>query len=82
MIEITCNNSKNKSVTFMRNGGRADQIMVFANQYDSYEGRFEYWFTVGTYKTLKNAKRAAQKQFGNLGYTFDPVELETLNFAD
>lgn len=81
-ICIVCNNSKRKSVTFMRNGGKDDQVMAFANQQSDQEGYHEYWFTIGTYKSLKNAKRAAKRQLGNLGYTFDPVELETLNFAD
>lgn len=80
MIEIKCNNSKTKSVTFWRNGGRADEVMVFANQI--YDGQSEYWFTIGTYKSLKNAKRGAVREMGKHGYTFDPKELETLNFAD
>lgn len=75
MISISCKNS-NKSVTFFRNGGHNDCIMAFANQDN------EYWFTIGTYKSLKNAKRAAKKQLGDHGYTFDPIELENLNFAD
>lgn len=80
MIEIKCNNSKTKAVTFWRNGGRADEVMVFANQI--YDGHSEYWFTIGTYKSLKNAKRGAVRAIGEHGYTFDPVELEKLNFAD
>lgn len=76
MIEIKCNNSKTKSVSFWRNGGHDDQVMVFAKEYN------EYWFTIGTYKSLKNAKRGAVRAMGDHGYTFDPVELETLNFAD
>lgn len=30
----------------------------------------EYWFTVGWYKTIANAKRGAAKQLARLGYTF------------
>lgn len=81
-IYIVCNNSKRKSVTFMRNGGKDDQVMAFANQQSDIEGYHEYWFTIGTYKSLKNAKKAAVRAMGKHGYTFDPVELEKLNFAD
>lgn len=82
MIQIISNNSKNKSVKFMRNGGRADDILVYACQYDSYEERYVYWFAVGEYKNIKNAKRAAKKQMLAQGYTFDEKELEALDFAD
>lgn len=81
-IGIVCNNTNRKSVTFMRNGGHNDQVMAFANQQSDQEGYHEYWFTIGTYKSLKNAKKAAVKEFAKFGYTFDPVELETLNFAE
>lgn len=80
MIRIYCNNSKTKSVSFMRNGGKEDEIITTACQ--SYDGYNEYWFTIGTYKSLKNAKRAAVKAMKKHDYTFDQVELETLNFAD
>lgn len=76
MIEIKCNNSKFKSVIFWRNGGREDQVMVFAMEEN------EYWFTIGTYNSLRNAKKGAVKAMGDHGYTFDPVELKTLNFVD
>ena len=80
MIEIKCNNCKTKSVTFLRIAGRADHVMVFANQI--YKGQSEYWFTIGSYKSLKNAKRGAVRAMRDHGYTFDPDELEKLNFAD
>lgn len=81
-ICIVCNNSKRKSVTFWRNGGKDDQVMAFANQQSDIEGYHEHWFTIGTYKSLKNAKKAAVRAMRDHGYTFDQVELETLNFAD
>ena len=42
MKRINCNNSESKAVEFILNGGRKDEIMVFAVM-DT-----EYWFTVGT----------------------------------
>ena len=72
MATIICNNSAKKSVTFILNGGI--NILVFASQ----DG--EYWFTVGRgYKTVNGAKRAAVKEMGRLGYTFDENEMKNLN---
>lgn len=83
MITITCNNSNTKAVEFMRNGGRNDEILVFAVAYDSYSERYEYWFSIGKfYKTLKAAKRAAVRVMAKFGYTFDEKELEALKFND
>ena len=59
MVRIKCNNSERKSVQFTLNGGRKDEIMVFALQ----DG--EYWFAVGNgrmYKTASGAKKAAMKE--------------------
>lgn len=71
-MEIKCNNSSSKMVRFMQNG--INSIIVVALQ----DG--EYWFTVGYYKTLAGAKRAAKKQFAALGYTFDEKGLANLAF--
>lgn len=73
MKGIKCNNSSSKSVRFFANGGNENDIMVFAIQ----DG--EYWFTIGkSYKSLKNAKRAAVKEMAKHGYTFDEKEMEKL----
>lgn len=74
MISIKCNNSESKSVTFFRNGGKDDCIIAMAKEHG------EYWFTIGTYKSLKNAKRAAIKQMGVHGYTFDEKEMNALAY--
>ena len=76
MVAIKCNNSDSKAVSFFPNGGRADQIMVFATQ----DG--EYWFSIGkSYKSAKSAKRAAVKAMLKHGYTFDTQEMESLTIA-
>ena len=73
MVTIKCNNSDNKSVKFMLNGGRKDQIMVFALEYG------EYWFSIGSFfKTPAGAKRAAVREMGDMGYTFDENEMKNL----
>lgn len=70
MKEIKCTNS-NKSVRFFRNG--PEDIMVFACQ----EG--EFWFTVGSYKTLKGAKRSAVRKMSDHGYKVDMNALNKLS---
>lgn len=78
MVKIKCNNSESKSVQFTLNGGRKDEIMVFALQ----DG--EYWFAVGNgrmYKTANGAKKAAVKEMGQFGYTFDEKEMRELAIA-
>lgn len=76
MITIKCNNSKSKAVKFLLNGGRKDQIMVFALEDN------EYWFSVGTYyKTVDGAKKAAVKAMLKHGYTFDKKEMDSLVIA-
>lgn len=71
MTTIQCNNSTTKAVSFFLNGGYG--ILVFAEQCG------EYWFTIGrSYKTAAGAKKAAKKQMGVLGYTFDEKALEDL----
>lgn len=77
MKRINCNNSESKAVEFILNGGRKDEIMVFA-VIDT-----EYWFTVGTfYKTVTGAKRAAVKAMAKLGYTFDADEMSNLDIIN
>ena len=77
MKRINCNNSESKAVEFILNGGRKDEIMVFA-VIDT-----EYWFTVGTfYKTEAGAKRAAVKAMAKLGYTFDADEMANLDIIN
>lgn len=76
MKSIKCNNSNSKAVTFFPNGGRADQIMVFATE----DG--EYWFSIGKfYKSEKSAKRAAVKTMLKYEYTFDAQEMESLTIV-
>ena len=43
-----------------------------------YMGNWEYWFTIGTYKTLSGAKRAAIKAMERMGYTLNEDELNLL----
>ena len=47
--------------------------MVFACQ----EG--EFWFTVGSYKTLKGAKRSAVRKMADHGYKVDMNALNNLS---
>ena len=78
MVRIKCNNSERKSVKFTLNGGRKDEIMVFALQDD------EYWFAVGngrTYKSAIAAKKAAMREMAKLGYTFDTKEMGELEIV-
>ena len=77
MTTIKCNNSERKAVEFFLNGGRKDEIMVFAVQ----DG--EYWFTIGKfYKTEAGAKRAAVKKMAQFGYTFDQNEMKALRLSN
>lgn len=77
MTTIKCNNSERKAVEFFLNGGRKDEIMVFAIQ----DG--EYWFTIGKfYKTVSGAKLAAVKVMAQHGYTFDANEMANLNITN
>lgn len=77
MTTIKCNNSERKAVEFFLNGGRKDEIMVFAIQ----DG--EYWFTIGKfYKTVSGAKHAAVKVMAQHGYTFDANEMANLNITN
>ena len=74
MIAIKCNNSERKSVVFFANGGNEKDIMVHAMQ----DG--EYCFYVGSYSSLKSAKRFAAKKMAKYGYTFNESELNNLSF--
>jgi hypothetical protein len=52
-------------VQFIENGGHSDQIITIAylNSFDSETmSSTSYWFTIGTYKTMKNAIRQAAKK--------------------
>ena len=71
MKTINCNNSTHKSVSFFDNAGLS--IIACAMQ----DG--EFWFTIGRYKTLANAKRAAKKEMAAHGYTFNEKELAALS---
>lgn len=74
-ISINCNNSKSKSVVFLPNGGREDDVMVFVLE----DG--EFWFALNNnYASLRNAKRAAVKKLAKMGYTFNEKEMESLNW--
>ena len=72
MKSVKCINSTSKSVKFSLNGGEKDSIVVTAIQ----DG--EYWFYIGTYKTLRNAKKQAVRQMAQLGYTIDQKEIDSL----
>lgn len=70
-----------KGVTFMKNGGREDEILVFAEM--RIDDRWEYWFSIGKfYKTLKAAKRSAVKKMAEMGYTFDEKVINEAQFND
>lgn len=71
MKKIICNNSASKSVNFFSNNNGAN-IHAFAEQ----DG--EYWFTIGSFKTLAGAKRSTVKQMTRLGYTFDEKQMKAL----
>ena len=78
MVQIKCNNSERKSVKFSLNGGWKDSIIVTALQ----DGKF--WFAIGggrCYKTSDGAKKAAIKEMGRMGYTFDENEMKNLEIC-
>ncbi len=70
MKSVKCTNSESKSVSFCLNGHETNQIIVNAKQ----DG--EFWFHIGMYKTLKNAKKQAIRQMTLFGYTLDQKELD------
>ncbi len=72
MKSVKCINSESKTVKFSLNGGEKDSIIVAAIQ----DG--EYWFQIGIYKTLRNAKKQAVRQMAQFGYTIDQKELDAL----
>ena len=72
MKSVKCTNTERKTVRFCLNGHETDQIIVTAIQ----DG--EYWFQIGMYKTLKNAKKQAVRQMKQVGYTLDQKELDAL----
>ena len=52
-------------VQFIENGGRSDKIITIAylREFDSETmSDTSYWFTIGTYKTMKTAIRQASKK--------------------
>jgi len=52
-----------KLVRFLKNGDSVIAIACFADQFDSETMSDDsYWFTVGTYKTLENAIKAAVRR--------------------
>ena len=69
MITIKCNNSTQKAVRFFNN---MNCILVFAIESG------EYWFTIGEYKTIAGAKKAAIKKMAKHGYTFNLEEMNKL----
>lgn len=69
MSVITTKECKAITIQFY-NGWMENKISAVA-----YENG-EYWFTIGYYKTLKNAKKAAVRRMLLSGLTFDPAELE------
>ena len=54
----------NIAIEMIENADGFGGILTMATQYG------EYWFTVGWYKSIANAKRGAAKQLARLGYTF------------
>ena len=71
-VKISCTNSQSKSVAFCLNGKEVDEIVVTALQ----DG--EYWFEIGWYKTLNNAKKQATKKMAVYGYSLNQSELDKL----
>ena len=61
---IKVQDTKSISIEMIENADGFGGILTMALQ----DG--EYWFTVGWYKTIANAKRGAAKQLAKLGYTF------------
>lgn len=64
MTKINCTDSR-YGVEFIENGDSIMAIAVF-NDDETYGGS-SYWFTVGTYKTMKNAIRFAAKKMAMHG---------------
>ena len=68
MTTITAINSAKKAVRFIGNGS---EVTVAAMQLtNEYGDGWEYWFTIGTYSTMKAAKRYAAAKMAKHGYTF------------
>lgn len=63
-MNIKVQGTKSISIEMIENADGFGGILTMALQ----DG--EYWFTVGWYKTIANAKRGAAKQLARLGYTF------------
>ena len=61
---IKVKDTKSISIEMIENADGFGGILTMATQYG------EYWFTVGWYKSIANAKRGAAKQLARLGYTF------------
>lgn len=66
------------AVRFFTNGGDKNDIFVNALEMNTDNGRYEYWFTIGEYKTLAGAKRAAAKKMAKFGYTVNAKQLDNL----
>ena len=62
----------NYGVDLIRNGGREDDIiaMAYINDGDGYGGT-SYWFTIGHYKSEKNAIRQSVKKMAAMGKELD-----------
>ena len=64
---LICTN-QSKAVQFQKDA--EGQIVVTAMQWNEIEKRYEFWFSIGTFKTFNGAKRSAIKQMSDQGYHF------------
>jgi diadenosine tetraphosphate (Ap4A) HIT family hydrolase len=75
---MTLYQDEHLQVSAFKNGPDVDAnyiTMVSQAAYDSPDRTpYEYWFTIGTYKTLKTAARQAQKKLAAHGYNINIQE--------
>ena len=56
----------NHGIRIFQNGGREDDLIVMAVQ--RLGDQFEYWYTIGNYKSEKTAFRYASRSLAQHGY--------------
>lgn len=68
-MTITSITSEEKAVRFLDNGSEI-YVAAMMRSHEDYGDGWEYWFTIGTYSTMKAAKRYAAAKMEKRGYKF------------
>lgn len=71
---LICTN-QHKAVKFQKDA--EGQIIVTAMQWNPVENQYEFWFSIGMFKTFNGAKRSAIKQMNEQGYAFSDNVIST-----